>query len=211
MATPKRTEIEGETLLQVIRESRASKPSGSWSEIACRACVKKRRFDAKRAASNERKLQRTRAVCVPNGGTVITVGQGKGSERTFGLAARGVGFATAAATTTTATTGVCERAARRAGQAGRDRDDARGWAWICGLSVGGGWVEEVVVVTGQSACSSRAAARREGGRWTRQDDRYIQKVRKLMIGHWRENKGRARSQWRMRLQLEALDHGPSTR
>ena len=32
------------------------------------------------------------------------------------------------------------RAARRAAQAaqaGRDRDDARGWAWICGLSVGG--------------------------------------------------------------------------
>lgn len=44
VATPKRTEIEGETLLQVIRESRASKPSGGWSEIACRACVKKRRL-----------------------------------------------------------------------------------------------------------------------------------------------------------------------
>ena len=104
------------------------------------SCVREEEtVDAKRAASNERKLQRTRAVCVPNGGMVIMVGQGKGSERTFGLAARGVGSATAAAaaTTTTATTGVCERAARRAGQAGRDRDDARGWAWICGLSVGG--------------------------------------------------------------------------
>lgn len=106
------------------------------------SCVREEEtVDAKRAASNERKLQRTRAVCVPNGGMVIMVGQGKGSERTFGLAARGVGFATAAAaTTTTATTGVCERAARRAGQAGRDRDDARGWAWICGcLSVVDGW------------------------------------------------------------------------
>ena len=105
------------------------------------SCVREEEtVDAKRAASNERKLQRTRAVCVPNGGMVIMVGQGKGSERTFGLAARGVGFATAAATTTTATTGVCERAARRAGQAGRDRDDARGWAWICGLSVCRWWV-----------------------------------------------------------------------
>ena len=38
VATPKRTEIEGETLLQVIRELRASKPSGGWSEIA--SCVR---------------------------------------------------------------------------------------------------------------------------------------------------------------------------
>lgn len=149
----------------------------------------------------------------------IKAGQGKGSERTFGLAARGVGFATAAAiTTTTATTGVCVRAARREGraaQAGRDRDDARGWAWICGLSVGRGWVEEevvvVVLVKGQSACSSRAVARREGGRRTRQDDRYIQEVRKLMIGHWRENKGRARSQWRRDSSSKRLTPGPSTR
>lgn len=165
---------------------------------------------------------RTRAVCVPNGGMAIKAGQGKASERTFGLAARGVGSATAAVTTTTtAATGVCVRAARRAGQAaqaGRDRDDARGWAWICGLSVGRSWVwveEEVVVVvvlvTGQSACSSRAVARREGGRRTRQDDRYIQKVRKLMIGHWREDKGRARSQWRRDSSWKRLTPGPSTR
>lgn len=85
--------------------------------------------------------------------------QGEASERTFGLAvACSVGFATIAATTTTTTT-TTGRSLRESGasgrassQAGRDRDDARGWAWICGLSM----VEVVEEVSGQSACSSRA-------------------------------------------------------
>lgn len=100
----------------------------------------------------------------------------------------------ATAATTTTTTGVCESAARRAGQAaeaGRDRDDARGWAWICGLSV----VVVVVVLRGRV----RAVVAQKLVNSRRQDDRYIQKVRKtreLMIGRSRENKGRARSQWR---------------
>jgi hypothetical protein len=121
----------------------------------------------------------------------------------------------AIAATTTTTTEVCARAARRAGQAaeaGRDRDDARGWAWICGL-----WVVVLVVdvVTGQSACSSRVQGACEGGDGqgkTIDIFKRVRKTRELMIGRERrQDKGRARSQWRKTPAGKRLRAGPSTR
>lgn len=147
VATPKRTEIEGETLLQVIRELRASKPSGGWSEIARRACVKKRRLMPSACGQQRTELPtRARAVCVPNGGMAIKAGQGKGSERTFGLAARGVGFATAAVTTTTTAndgslreSGASGRASKqhKQGATGMTHEVGPGYAGC--RSVGRGW------------------------------------------------------------------------
>lgn len=113
VATAKRTEIE------VRGDAAAAGDPGvaSQAEVGARsrrACVKKRRS----TPSGTNRDSNTRAVCGMRAQWRDTkrqgkTGQGKASERTFGLAvACSVGFATIAAATTTT-----ERAARRAGQA----------------------------------------------------------------------------------------------
>lgn len=123
VATPEGTEIEVRGDAAAAGDSGVASKPASQAEVGARsrrACVKKRRS----TPSGTNRDSNTRAVCGMRAQWRDTkrqgkTGQGKASERTFGLAAAcGVGFATTAATTTTRQRhGVCERAARRAGQA----------------------------------------------------------------------------------------------
>lgn len=110
----------------------------------------------------------TRAVCVPNGGIYGRAGRGRVSERTFGLAACGVGVCNSSNNNNDGS--LRERAAsgkqQKQGATGMTHEVGRGYA---GLSV----VVVVDVVTGQSACSSRAQGACELRRRTRQARRSI--------------------------------------
>lgn len=110
----------------------------------------------------------TRAVCVPNGGIYGRAGRGRVSERTFGLAACGVGVCNSSNNNDNDGS-LRERAAsgkqQKQGATGMTHEVGRGYA---GLSV-----VVVDVVTGQSACSSRAQGACELRRRTRQARRSI--------------------------------------
>lgn len=149
---------------------------------------------------------------MPNGGIYGRAGRGRVSERTFGLAACGVGVCNSNNNDNDNDGSVRERGAsgkqQKQGATGMTHEVGRGYAGLLVVLVVG-------VVTGQSACSSRAQGACEGGDGqgkTIDIFKRVRKTRELMIGcERRQDKGRARSQWRKTPAGKRLRAGPSTR